>query len=338
MSTLEEVTAPSFPRDQYLLDPLHDGQRVSSWVDGRQRALMFFWERPTDHRVQLVRTQAPFFTENLQRFLGTTVDGRFGELTRRALIAYGNAHGQRFPANTPAFGPLLGYGISAMFGGGRVGFPPAMDFPDTNRPVLATNPERRRYSTITAMDVDSGQETPLVVGPGGVEPVPVPPPTIAPRPPAQTHQLAPGQAAGQGQVGDVTNIYAPTNTSTASTSTSTSTTNILSGNSVSIPGFSPDIVGLQGGVPGVPSMPLDIPPPFQSNPFLRPLPPSGVCPKGFVPVGDGTCKLEAFVRFDGYFLLPNVLDLPVEFGKPDTYALVFDWLKKSDDKAKDKGY
>jgi hypothetical protein len=69
-------------------------------------------------------------------------------------------------------------------------------------------------------------------------------------------------------------------------------------------------------------MPLDIPPPFQSNPFLRPLPPSGVCPKGFVPVGDGTCKLEAFVRFDGYFLLPNVLDLPVEFGKPDTYALV----------------
>lgn len=334
-STLEDVTAPTFPRNQYLLPSLNGGQRVSSWVDGRQLALVFFWERPTDHRVQLVRTQAPFFTEELQRFLGTTVDGRFGELTRRALIAHANARGQRFPANTPAFGPLLGYGVSALLGGGRVGFPPAMDFPDTNRPVLATNRERRRYSTITAMDIDSGQETPLVIGPTGVAPVAVPPPSVAPRPPALTHHLASDPASGQGQVGDVTSIYAPTSTSTASTSTSTSNTNILSGNTVSIPGFSPDIVGLQGGVPDMPGR--DMPPAFQGNPFLRPIPPSGICPKGFVPVGDGTCKLEAFIRVDGYFLFPNPGDLAIEYGKPDTYALAFDWLKKGEDKAKNKG-
>ena len=216
-------------------------------------------------------------------------------------------------------------------------FPPAMDYPDTNAPVLATNPERRRYSTITAMDVDTGQEAPLVIGPNGVEPVAVPPPSVAPRPLAQTHHLASDPASGQGQVGDVTSIYAPTSTSTASTSTSTSTsnTNILSGNTVSIPGFSPDIVGLQGGVPGLSG--LDMPPAFQGNPFLRPIPASGICPKGFTPVGDGSCKLEAFIRVDGYFLIPNPGDLPIEFGKPETYALAFDWLKKGEDKAKDKG-
>lgn len=327
MQTLEEVSSPQFPRDQYLLPPRPgSSRRTSSWVDGRERALMFFWEQPRTSAVTMIRTQAPYITRLIQRFFGTTVDGRFGELTRRSIVNYARAHGQNFAPTTPATGPLLAYALStALLRGGRVAFPPAMEYPDTNRPVLASNPQGRDYSTIYGMDVETGQEVPLEPAADGF---------IAP----VAHTQVPSQGQATSRVGDVTNIYAPSNESSASaTSTSTSTsTNILSGNTVSLPGLPslPNFTTAQSQPVGQEPQ-VDQPPDYHGNPFIRPMPPGG-CPKGFTPFGEGYCKQTAFVRIDGFLFLPNPADLPVAYGVPQTYPLAFDFLKKSDDKDKDK--
>ena len=77
------------------------GRKVSSFADGTPGALAFFWQAPTpsgaeEGRAYLVSTQSPFAIELIQRAVGTTVDGKFGDLTRRAVIADANAHGVPF--------------------------------------------------------------------------------------------------------------------------------------------------------------------------------------------------------------------------------------------------
>lgn len=330
MTTLEQAASPAFPRDQYLLSASQGRPRVSSWVDGRQRALMFYWEDPRNRRVYMLRTQAPYITELLQRFFGTRVDGRFGELTRAAIVSYARAHGVNFALNTPATGPLLAYALQAAFlNGGRVAFPPSMDFPDANHPVLATNPEGRRYSTVYALDLNTGQEVP-----GNPADIPAAPAT--PATPAQTHSLAPSVSGTTSPFApDVT--YSPTTTNVTQVSQQQTNTNVLSGNTVNLPGVS---VGNVSDLPPGTFTPPELgswqtPPPAPTpvlNPFLRPLPADGKCPRGFVPVGDGTCKLSAFIRFEGHLLLPNPGDVVVEYGKPETYVEAFPWLKKTKEK------
>ena len=331
-TTLEQAANPAFPRDQYLLSAPPGRPRVSSWVDGRQRALMFYWEDPRNRRVYMLRTQAPYITEILQRFFGTRVDGRFGELTRAAIVNHARANGVNFAPNTPATGPLLAYALQTAFlNGGRVAFPPSMDYPDTNHPVLATSPDGRRYSTVYALDHNTGHE---VSG----NPADLP---AAPATSTQTHSLA--QSNQQPSVPGAPPIYAPdvtyspTTTNVTQVSQQQTNTNVLSGNTVNFPGVS---VGNVGDLPPGTFTPPELgswqtppaPPAPVLNPFIRPLPADGKCPKGFVPVGDGTCKLSAFIRFDGHLLLPNPGDVVVEYGKPETYVEAFPWLKKTKEK------
>ena len=344
LTTLAQASDPQFPRDQYLLPPRTGTQRVSSWVDGRQRALVFFWEDPETRIVKLVRTQAPYITETLQRFFGTTVDGKFGELTRAAIVRHARAHGVNFAINQAAASPLLAYALQAGFmNGGRVAFPPAMAYPDTNHPVLATSPDGRRYSTVFVMDLDSGEEVPFVPGPhGGVVPANVPPPSIPPTQPL-VHSLP-----SQGQTSNVdVNDYSRNTTNT--TTNTSSATSILSGNTVQFPTQVGTVQqGSQQANPQPPPglSPLDVGPSMvvmgeaqiqallASNPFLSLPLPDGTCPKGFVPVGNGLCKREAFIRLDGWMLLPNAADIVIAYGQPETYANVFGFLKKKDDKDK----
>lgn len=320
MTSLAQAAEPQFPRDQYLLPSRVSGRpRVSSWTDGRQRALAFYYEHPTTHRVYLIRTQAPYITERLQQYFGTQVDGLFGERTREAIVNHARANGVNFAPGTAATGPLLAYALQTGFlGGGRVAFPPAMDFPDTAHPVLASNPEGRRYTSVFAMDLDSGAEVQ-----GTPSDVVVPP--LPTQTQAQTHSLAPSthstassvaSPATGAQPGASSATYSPTSV----TQVSQQQASVFSGNTLNLPGL-PAIVFPGVAQPGAPA------PPVQANPFLRPLPPDGKVPTGFEPVGGGYMRISAFIRVDGRFLVPNAALIPVEYGKPDSYKDAFPFLK-----------
>lgn len=307
MTSLAQAAEPQFPRDQYLLPSRTPGRpRVSSWTDGRQRALAFYYEHPTTGRVYLIRTQAPYITERLQQYFGTTVDGIFGERTREAIVNHARANGVNFAPGTAATGPLLAYALQTGFlGGGRVAFPPAMDFPDTARPVIATNPEGRRYTSVFAMDLDSGAE-----GPGlpPVTPTPAPTPDrpfVAPEAPTKP-TAQPTQPTQPGANG-TTNV----------TQVSQQQNSLLSNNIFNLPGL-PSVVFPGVVQPGGPA---------PSNPFLRPIPPDGRVPNGFESVGGGYMRIAAFIRVDGLLLMPNVALIPIAYGKPDTYKDAFSFLK-----------
>ena len=159
---LAEVSG-SFPINSYLLQPRTPGQpRRSSWMDGRERALVFFWEAPNG-RIYLMRTQAPYVSRLIQRRFGTDPDGRIGDLTRRAIIAHAQARGYAIPNDAPTLGPVMGYALAqGIFGGGQVAFPSPMEFPDANAPRLPlAAPDGRDHSFISALDVALARPGPL---------------------------------------------------------------------------------------------------------------------------------------------------------------------------------
>lgn len=115
------------------------GHKVTSFRSGTPGAAAFYWQAPAG-RAYIVNTQAPWLVERIQQAVGVAQDGRFGDQTRRAIIANARANGVNFADEEPVLAPLLAYAINrALFGGqGRVGLPGAVVFPNINDARRAT--------------------------------------------------------------------------------------------------------------------------------------------------------------------------------------------------------
>jgi hypothetical protein len=335
-----EATIENFPATPYLLPPPSSGApRRSSFTDGRERALVFFWESPAG-RSYLIRTQAPYVTRLIQSAFGTGVDGKFGELTRRAIEADGRAtgyFGPQDPTPMPATGPLMAYALAkAIFNGGRVAFPAAMEYPDVNRPVLATNPQRRDYTYLGALDIALGREVPMVQSPTGGQA----PSTANEPPPPASAQPSPSQIPGQPPVNQptapaqqpgMTGQQPTVQPAPAQTGLLGSLTNALFGSNGQ-PGPSPDGWAGQNGAPGANGQPGQNGAPSSgpggfsldaSGSMFAAITfgPGGSCPKGFIGE-NGECKLYGYGIVDGTMRVPNKLGgQALDFANPNTYQL-----------------
>lgn len=141
------------------------GRKVSSFADGTPGALAFFWQAPTpsgaeEGRAYLVSTQSPFAIELIQRAVGTTVDGKFGDLTRRAVIADANARGVPFSPEEPALAPLMSYALNrAFFGGvGRVALPGSVVYPN----IVTAQRANGSSTRVVIRDIATGQIVSMV--------------------------------------------------------------------------------------------------------------------------------------------------------------------------------
>lgn len=182
-----DATASQFDWTPHLQPQSGGRARRASFTDGREASLVFMWEPagvPTP-RVYLIKTQAPFVIEQLQRAFGAGIDGKFGDITRKAVInglrAAGYNYADTAPVSVPFMADALAYGL---FGGGRVAFPAAVDLPNISSPRRATNPSGRDSTLFSALDVATGQAVPLVANGPRVVPstANLPAPTDAPAP------------------------------------------------------------------------------------------------------------------------------------------------------------
>lgn len=195
MGALEDI-AGSFDINPYLRVG-SGATRRSSFRNGTQGALVFYWQAPPDAagnegRVYIIRTQAPYIIEAIQSDLRVPSDGRFGDATRRAAVAAMRADGLVVPDNEPALGPMMGYLLArALFRGqGRVGFPARVEWPDIHTALRASGSN----STVSVFDIAAGRDVPI--GANGL-PAPAPPvvPTTPPVPtPAPAPELPPAPA------------------------------------------------------------------------------------------------------------------------------------------------
>lgn len=186
-----DATASSFDWHPHLLSQSGGRARRASFTDGREAALAFMWEPAgvSNPRVYLIKTQAPFVIEQLQRVFGTGIDGKFGDLTRKAVINGLRAGGYNYPDNAPVSVPFMADALAyGLFGGGRVAFPAAVDLPNISSPRRATNPTGRDSTLFSAIDVATGQAVPLVANGPHVVPATAnqPASTTAPTPGATT--------------------------------------------------------------------------------------------------------------------------------------------------------
>lgn len=252
-----DATASSFDWTPHLLPQSGGRTRRASFTDGREAALTFMWEPAgvSNPRVYLIKTQAPFAIEQIQRVFGTGIDGKFGDLTRKAVINGLRAAGYNYPDNTPVSVPFMADALAyGLFGGGRVAFPAAVDLPNISSPRRATNPSGRDSTLFSALDVATGQAVPLVAnGPHVV--------------PATANQPAPASTTSTtNNYTNTTNNYGQ-NTPTGSTPSPTPTpgTGAATGNQAFDPSQPPQ------NVPGM--YPLGVyPDPSQSQPGMYGLP------------------------------------------------------------------
>ena len=326
--TLAE-TAQQFPIDGYLVV---GNPRRSSWINGTERALAFFWEPPTGG-AKLVRTQAPYIIRQIQRFFGADNDGIFGEQTRQAIENHARANGLNPPRGWSAWPQLLGYALStAVLGGGSVIFPSRNDFPNTNRPSLAPSPRGRESSYVGILDLLTRQESPLGVTtpqpvPHGAMPAPSPPgtpvqPPVAPPPgtPVQPPVAPPpGTPAPQPQL-SITPI-GPDGKPPA-----TPLPADLSAFIAMLPASADGYVTIDGTVFQVPPQyrggdgaPLDLTAMVQLSPFAAVVKPLPCDDKAFFEEG-GVCKLKGYGKIPGAKMaIPNPHGIVVDFADPATY-------------------
>lgn len=180
------------------------GAKVSSFVSGQQGSAVFFWRAPAG-RVYIVNTQAPYLIRLIQQAVGASVDGRFGDNTRIAIVNDARSRGVNFPDNEPVLAPLMAYAINrALFGGvGTVGIPGSVQYPDIALATLASGTSSYlrmrdiatgRDATLAPVTLPTGQVARLPTNandppPVANNPVPVAPPT--PAPPTPRPELPP---------------------------------------------------------------------------------------------------------------------------------------------------
>ena len=130
MNSLQEVTT-QFDARPYLRATV-GGVRRSSWLSPLEGALVFYYSpSPATGPTYIVKTQAPYVIEQIQRRIGATVDGRFGDGTRRGIIARMRAAGINVPDSEPVGPSMLAFAlVDTFFGNGAVGFPSPMDMPN----------------------------------------------------------------------------------------------------------------------------------------------------------------------------------------------------------------
>lgn len=184
MNTLEEV-ARSFDIRPYLRAGGANDRR-SSWLSPLEGALVFYYEPAAGGPTYIVKTQAPYVVERIQQRIGANVDGRFGDATRRGIVARMRQAGINVPDNQAADAQLLAFAlVDTFFGRGRVGFPSPMDWPN-----LATAPRAAGNSTYFAMVDTMGRPVSIIPTDNGrVQPAPAAPPsTPVPQQPAPQTQ------------------------------------------------------------------------------------------------------------------------------------------------------
>ena len=337
---LEQVV-PRFGIEPFLL-PARSGQtrRRSSFTDARERALVFFWESPSG-RVYLIRTQAPWVIRTIQRAVGSEPDGKYGELTNRAVIADARRNGRNVADSWP-IQEATAYALSrALFGGGRIAFPAPTEYPDINHPRLATMPDGsvREFTYLGAYDVELGREVPIIAGPDGTRR-----PANSTEPPAQVAdspvQTTTGQTTQQtsttttGQQTSTTSTTSTGGTATTGgqtgTQTGQTTTTGQTGGMQPPPAPQQTLVPTGGQTSGVMTggmftgqgglgqwgggmsgfTPLLQPPDKQSD---------GSCPKHFIDE-DGRCKLVVYRIIDGRMVIDGRGGLQADFADPKTYT------------------
>lgn len=170
-----------------------DRQRVSSWRDGTEGSLVFYYERPGENgappQAYLIRTQAPWIIETIQRSVGTQVDGLFGPLTLAAIIARMRDAGENVSEGAAPSHLVLQWALRhALFNDrGAVAFPSRMVWPDPSHPARA--PGSSSYLGLWSID-RGAQARPDEVAPPVTAPVTLvteaQPPAPTPTPPAPT--------------------------------------------------------------------------------------------------------------------------------------------------------
>ncbi len=181
MSRLDDI-ASTFVIDPYLRVGSGASKR-SSFLSGTLGALVFYWQAPetapgVEGKVYVVRTQAPFVIEAMQRAIGARVDGQFGDATRRLAVAAMRADGVEVPDDLPPLGPMMGYLLAkALFQGrGSVAFPARVDWPNIATATRASGSQ----SMVATYDIDAGRDVPI--GANGLPAAAVPAPPPAPLP------------------------------------------------------------------------------------------------------------------------------------------------------------
>lgn len=155
--TLAE-TAARFDLGPYWRTNAADGRGASSILSGTEGSLLYFYS-PDGVRTYLIRTQAPFAVEQIQRAVGAQVDGRFGDATRLAIIRRMRADGINIPDTTPAVEQVVAYALRRAFhdGRGAVALPPRFLYPN---PSTATRAQGRS-TLLQAIDTSTGQAVPV---------------------------------------------------------------------------------------------------------------------------------------------------------------------------------
>lgn len=172
-------------------DPNRRGVKVSTFVQGINNGTVWFWEAPGGN-VYLYRAHPRFVIEQIQRAVSSAVDGRFGDLTRTALLRALASRGIEVDAAQPVNGALMAAALDLAFhnGRGRVGLPQNVQLPDVSRPALPAG----NSTVVQAFDLAGGTANPVAVtqlGPNDIAPsnattpaVPQGPTTPAAPPPA----------------------------------------------------------------------------------------------------------------------------------------------------------
>ena len=304
MNTLEDV-ARSFDVRPYLRAGGANDRR-SSWLSPLEGALVFYYEPQAGGPTYIVKTQAPYVVERIQQRIGANVDGRFGDATRRGIVARMRQAGINVPDNQAADAQLLAFAlVDTFFGRGRVGFPSPMEWPN-----IATAPRAAGNSTYFAMVDTMGRPVSVIPTDNGrVQPVPAAPPsTPVPQQPAPqtqpstTTQPAPAPAPAP----------APPPASPPGSQPQGPTQGFVQGQpgSVGIPGMpgAPGAPGAPGTgsqpgsnfVPGMPSIPG-----AQPGVFTGPAQP-GQCPAQYLLLPTGQCAPGASLS------LPQLQDVIVQ--------------------------
>lgn len=207
-------TASRFDLGPYYRANAADGRGASSILSGTEGSLLYFYS-PDGVRTYLVRTQAPFAVEQIQRSTGAQIDGRFGDATRRAVIAAMRAAGMNVPDTLPAVEPLVAFALKKAFhqGRGEVALPVRFLYPNISTAVRAQGSS----TLLSAIDTSTGQAVPVVAMNAVAAPTPTQ--TVV-RPEALPVQPAPPPMPPQpGSTGGTQTVQNYTGTQTATSTT-----------------------------------------------------------------------------------------------------------------------
>lgn len=145
---------------------------TSDFTSGTEGSTAWFWQNAEGEPVYLVQTQAPSVIRRMQQGAGLSgrdADGKFGDVTRRNIIARMVSAGMIPSTVVPSLAQIVAAGLLFGFhnGRGRVVFPPRVNLPEPSRPILAPGSS----SYLSVFDVSNGRSASAgVIAPTGPAP------------------------------------------------------------------------------------------------------------------------------------------------------------------------